>query len=117
MAWDGGLRSDVTREASEQAPNCLDEHAASLPTMLSTQQAATYWRVKKDKVLSWIHAGALHAIDVRSSTSSRPQYRIPREAVEAFNASRCNIPWQGQRNEERLGQRLKRPSPKFEWFR
>jgi excisionase family DNA binding protein len=85
--------------------------------MLSTQEAANYWRVKKDKVLSWIHAGDLHAIDVRSSDSSRPQYRIPRESVEEFNVSRCNVARVGERKEKGLSQRARTSSPKTEWFK
>jgi excisionase family DNA binding protein len=121
MARDGGLRSGHARAAGKQALACGNEGAASLPTMLSTREAAKYWRVTKDKVLGWIRAGFLEAIDVRSSQSSRPQYRIPRAAVEAFNASRGKVAWAGERKDERLSRRASKPSRKAEgpfkqWF-
>jgi excisionase family DNA binding protein len=117
MARDNWTLSGRTSEDEKQAQNCPNEGWAPLPKMLTTQQAADYWGVKKDKVLGWIRARALHAIDVRSSESTRVQYRIPREAVEAFNASRCNFAWPVERKEERLGRGASRPSSKIEFFR
>lgn len=121
MTRDSRRFSGRSREADKSAQNYLNEAAAPLPAMLTTKEAANYWGVKKDKVLGWIRKGALHAIDVRSSDSSRPQYRIPREAVEAFNNARGTLPWPGERKDEKLGRRASKPSRKAEgpfrqWF-
>jgi excisionase family DNA binding protein len=112
--WQPSCRLTETRK---QSVDCLDGGLPPMPPMLTLRQTAAYWGVSKDKVLDWINAGSLQAIDVRSSDSSRPQYRIPREAIDAFNAARCNVKSPGKTKEMGLGRRASRPSPKFEYFR
>lgn len=86
------------------------------PAALSVKQLAESWSVSKDKVLGWIHAGELHAIDVRSSGSSRPQYRIPGDAVQAFSGVRSNgtLP-NGPKTQNRRTNPSRNP-PKIEYF-
>ena len=40
-------------------------------------------------VLGWIHSGELDAVDVRRTGSSRPKWRITKEALEAFEMLRA----------------------------
>lgn len=116
MAGDNWLRPKHKGRDGPQPRTSLQGAPPALPAMLSIRDAAHYWGVNKDKVLDWIRKGCLRAIDVRSSRSSRPQYRIPREAVEAFNALRCTVPWPGEIKEERFGRRASEPSPTIEYF-
>ena len=43
-----------------------------------------------NKVLTWIHSGALTAVNVAAETSTRPRWRILPESAGAFLASRAN---------------------------
>jgi excisionase family DNA binding protein len=86
------------------------------PATLSVKQLAKSWSVSKDKVLGWIHAGELHAIDVRSSGSSRPQYRIPGDAVQAFSTVRSNITLPNGPKTESKRDSPRRSPPKIEYF-
>jgi len=89
----------------------------SPPTVaLSVRQFAKSWAVSKDKVLGWIHAGQLHAIDVRSPNSSRPQYRIPGAAVQAFSTARSNIALPNGPKTESKRNSPRRNPPKIEYF-
>ena len=90
--------------------------AASLPTVMSPRELAKFLGVSKDKVLGWIHAGQLHAIDVRSSDSSRPQYRIPGDAVQAFSTARSNITLPNGPKPESKRNSPRRNPPKIEYF-
>lgn len=42
------------------------------------------------KVLAWIEAGELRAVNMAASRSGRPRWRISPESIEAFEASRTN---------------------------
>ena len=47
--------------------------------------------VNASKVLTWIHAGDLEAVDVSAKPGSgRPRWRISREALERFERSRSS---------------------------
>ena len=83
---------------------------------MSPRELAKFLGVSKDKVLGWIHAGQLHAIDVRSSDSSRPQYRIPGDAVQAFSTARSNSTRANVPETKGHGRNPSRPSPKIEYF-
>lgn len=48
--------------------------------------------VKEEKVLYWINAGELGAIDVSERRASRPRWRIPATALESFLAARSTTP-------------------------
>ena len=90
--------------------------AASLPAVMSPRELAKFLGVSKDKVLGWIHAGQLHAIDVRSSDSSRPQYRIPGDAIQAFSAARSSSTRRNMPETKGHGRNPSRPPPKIEYF-
>lgn len=53
---------------------------------------AERWGVKIDKVHGFIRSGELVAINVASSDSSRPRWRIPLEAVRQFEQRRSAKP-------------------------
>ena len=44
------------------------------------------------KILAWIKAGELAAVNVASKCSSRPQWRLPPSAIEAFERNRAAQP-------------------------
>ena len=58
--------------------------------MLSTRQLAERWGVSDDHVLTLIHRGELHAIDlaIRGNGRHRPTWRIPLAEVEALEQRR-----------------------------
>jgi hypothetical protein len=53
---------------------------------------ATKWGCKPETVLAHIKAGRLRAFNLAISSSGRPRWRIPVEAVEAFEAKRSARP-------------------------
>ena len=57
-------------------------------TYMTPNQLAKRWRVSPDKVAAWIRSGELRALNVASAGSTRPRWRIPPEAVQAFEAAR-----------------------------
>jgi len=44
-----------------------------------------------NKVLTWIHSGALTAVNVAAETSTRPRWRIMPSSAEAFLLSRASV--------------------------
>jgi excisionase family DNA binding protein len=55
-------------------------------------EVARRLRVNRDKVLSWIKAGELRAVNVGAKRSGRPRYRIDAADLAAFEASRAIAP-------------------------
>ena len=51
---------------------------------LTPPQVAKMLKVNPDKVLNWIRAGKLHAVNVTAKPGGRPRYRIAMGDVEAF---------------------------------
>lgn len=49
---------------------------------------AKRYGVSTDKVVRWILAGELEAMNFATTTNGRPRYKIPASAVEAFEARR-----------------------------
>lgn len=78
-----------------EVPSKHDNHGAAkngLQPMYTPPEVARYLRVKASKVISWIEAGELHAIDVANKGSRRPRYRIPLDAIRAFERMRAVVP-------------------------
>jgi len=48
--------------------------------------------VKAETVISWIRSGELRAIDVARRNAKRPRYRIPTDAIIAFENGRTASP-------------------------
>jgi excisionase family DNA binding protein len=55
---------------------------------LTTRQVAERYSVDPDKVLAWIRAGELAAINVAEKAGGRPRYRIDPADLAAFEARR-----------------------------
>jgi len=113
---DPNARRGRSREADKRPTPCSSSHTAPLPTFLSPRELAELLSVSKDKVLGWIHAGELQAIDVRSPQSSRPQYRIPGDAVQAFSNARSTSPLPNGFKTKSKRDNPSRPPPKVEFF-
>jgi len=60
------------------------------PKMLTVQAVADEFFVDQERVLAWIHAGELQALDVASPGSRRPRWRILRTALDEFMTARRN---------------------------
>lgn len=58
------------------------------PAFFNPAQVAELWGVSHDKVLAFIRSGELEAFNVASRRSSRPQFKIPRTALQAFQERR-----------------------------
>src|SRR5437879_1326223 len=50
------------------------------------------WKIGPDKVHAFIPRGELVAVNVATSLSGRPQWRITRESVEVFERRRSSAP-------------------------
>ena len=60
-------------------------------TKLKPAEVAGAWGVDVGKVLAWIHAGELPAVDVSKRRGGRPRWRIDVADLAAFEASRRNV--------------------------
>lgn len=54
-------------------------------------EVARRYGVAPETVRAWIAAGELDAIDVSDRSTSRPRYRISREALAAFERRRAAV--------------------------
>ncbi len=59
---------------------------------LSPRQVAANYGVAHDKVLRWIKAGELKAIDVSTKVGGRPQFKIAPSDLKAFEQARAVVP-------------------------
>jgi excisionase family DNA binding protein len=65
---------------------------ASLASHRTPPELAKQYGVSPDKVLAWIRAGELRAINVATRLGGRPRYRISEEDLAAFEARRAARP-------------------------
>lgn len=61
-------------------------------TKLTPPQLAERWGISADKIVHWIKAGELRAIDASLKRGDRPRYLIDVADVEAFEAARAVVP-------------------------
>ena len=61
--------------------------APPLPPTYSPPQVARRLGCKPEKVIAWIRAGRLQAMNIASEGCIRPRYRITPEALAEFEAS------------------------------
>lgn len=66
--------------------------AASCKTKLSPPQLAAQWGIDVQKVLHWIKAGELRAINLATDRNGRPRYAIDVADISAFEAARAVTP-------------------------
>lgn len=57
-------------------------------TFYNPAQVAEMWGISHDKVLEFIKTGELDAFNVASKNSRRPQFKIPGDALKAFQERR-----------------------------
>lgn len=61
-------------------------------SLLTVMQIAERMQVDVGKILGFIHAGELRAINVAKSKKTRPRWRITEEAFEQFLNARSSRP-------------------------
>ena len=59
---------------------------------LTPSLIAERYAISVDKVLGWIRSGELRGINVATSPTGRPRYRIDLADLEAFEARRAAVP-------------------------
>jgi hypothetical protein len=58
----------------------------------SVRDLSLRWRVGPDKVRAFIRSGELVAVNVAAHLSSKPQWRVTPESVQAFECRRTSAP-------------------------
>jgi hypothetical protein len=77
-------------EAAAAAPEASSNgRPGEPPRALTPPQLAARWGVSSDKVLHLIRTGQLRALNVAADPGGRPRWRIPVEAVLAFEQARA----------------------------
>jgi hypothetical protein len=66
--------------------------AASRKTKLTPPELARQWGVDVQKVLHWIKAGELRAINLATRRDGRPRYAIDQADIALFEAARAVQP-------------------------
>ena len=69
-----------------------DQHADRAGRYLTPPEFAKLRGIDVHRVLAWIRSGELAAINVASTLSGRPRYRIRPEDAEAFERRRLVLP-------------------------
>jgi excisionase family DNA binding protein len=60
-----------------------------MPSAFTVKDLTERYRVSEHTVLGWIRSGELRAVNVgRKSGAKKPRWRIPEEALSAFELSR-----------------------------
>lgn len=59
---------------------------------LTPPQLARRWGIDLKKVLRWIRAGELHAVNLAGKIGGQPRWRISPEAVQEFELRRAAQP-------------------------
>ena len=62
--------------------------------------------VGHNKILDWVHAGELRAVDLSTSRGKRPRWRISRHDLESFLARRSATPPPTTRRQRQPSQRV-----------
>jgi hypothetical protein len=66
--------------------------ADTLPTGFTVADLCRRWRVGPDKIHAFLRKGELIGVNVASTLSGRPQWRITAESVEQFERRRSSAP-------------------------
>lgn len=74
------------------APEVASVHRALAAKYLTPPEVARLLRVDVMKVLAWVRRGELAAVNVASSQSKRPRWRISQTALDTFLAARSAVP-------------------------
>lgn len=79
--------SKVRNSTPASTPKAPSRSAAQ---WLTPPEIAVERRIRLSKVLAWIHAGELEAINYAESPCGRPRWRISRDALDAFDRARSS---------------------------
>lgn len=63
---------------------------ATASRYFTVKQIADQYAVTVHKVLAWIEAGELNAINIARNPQGQPRYRVSAAALEAFENSRSS---------------------------
>ena len=85
---DGPSHAPRTSRKPRGVPEATAGGTGQEPAFLNPAQVAELWGISHDKVLAFIRSGELEAFNVASRRSSRPQFKIPRAALQAFQERR-----------------------------
>ena len=83
---------------------------AEVNRLLTPPEVARRWRIRHDKVLTWIRSGELRAINVATKPDGRPSYRIDPDDLRAFANRRAVATSPRQPKRKR---RQKQPSKEY----
>ena len=62
------------------------------PHYLTPPELAKLWRVSPEKIITMIRGGQLAAVNLAAAGSSRPRFRISRDAIRNFEQGQAAIP-------------------------
>jgi hypothetical protein len=62
------------------------------PAGLTIADLARRWRISRDKIRSFVRRGELVAVNLATTLSGRPQWRVTPESVEKFERRRTSAP-------------------------
>jgi excisionase family DNA binding protein len=62
------------------------------PAHFTPPELARRWGVHRSKVLAWLRTGELRGINLATRRGGRPRWRIPLDAVLAFEQARSAMP-------------------------
>lgn len=65
---------------------------AGAPQGFSVADLCLRWKIGADKIRSFLRRGELVGVNLASNLSAKPQWRITRESVEAFERRRSSAP-------------------------
>jgi len=95
----------VTRSLAPPVPG------AEVNRLLTPPEVARRWRIRHDKVLTWIRSGELRAINVATKPDGRPSYRVDPDDLRAFANRRAVATSPRQPN-----RKLRQKQPSKEYF-
>jgi len=80
------------------------------PYYWTPPEVAKLWRVSPEKVISLVRAGRLSAVNLAAPGSTRPRFRISRDAIRAFEQGQVPVPkaTPGPRRQSKSDCKLKR---------
>lgn len=73
---------EQTKDMSAAACLTLAEITSTVEQPMTVPEVATFLRVSRNKVLTWIRSGQLRGYNV--ATTGRPKYRVNRADLETF---------------------------------
>jgi hypothetical protein len=79
-------------DASDGTKSRRKSRARTPQTGFSLDDLADRWRVSADEIRAWLQRGELVGVNVATTMSGRPMWRIPPEGVTRFEQRRSSTP-------------------------